>query len=580
LKLNRCDEFQNNMQMQNKKLRIPYGEANYDILRIEGSLYVDKTKFIEVLEDFPKYQFLIRPRRFGKSLFISMLESYYDINKESKFEVLFGDLYIGNKPTPSKNSYLTLMFSFAGIVTNLGKDALIECFTDEVLSKINYCLSAYSHILKLETLPEKSQTAIGAIRFFVSLAKKEKMPIFIFIDEYDNFANDLISMNNDDLYKELMQGEGFVRTFYKTLKESCQQSDIRLFMTGVSPIMLDDLASGFNVTTNLTIEPSLNEIMGFNEEEVNHIFEMFSIEGEVKRKIFSDLKYFYNGYLFSSEATTRLYNSDMIMYFFEKYVRSQKYPNPILDENVRTDYRKIQKLALLFQDSESVNNIIENNETEIELVTRFPLDMMYKDKNNFTSLLFYMGMLTIKAANKNKTILTIPNYVIKTIYWEYFQNYLKSEVNLDRKLIDTAMTQMQQFGNIQPFIDYIAEILGILSNRDLMKFNEKYIKVILLTIFFTDGLFLIFSERELPGGYIDILLVKDPRYAEYISYEWLIELKYIPEKKANTLEEIRKTGLEQLERYALDAESRERIAPEGFKKALLTFVGKNKIVLN
>ncbi len=566
--------------MQNKQLKIPYGEANFEALRSDGCLYVDKTKFIEVLESFPKYQFFIRPRRFGKSLFISMLESYYDLNKKDKFDKLFGDLYIGKNPTPSKNSYLTLMFSFAGIVTNLGKDKLIESFTGEVTIKIDFFVQRYSHIFHVEHLPEEHKTADKAIRFVINQAKKYNQSIYILIDEYDNFANDLISMNNDELYKELMQGEGFVRTFYKTLKESCQQSNARVYMTGVSPIMLDDLASGFNITTNLTIEPALNEIMGFNAEEVDSIFNLYGIEGQEKEQIFKDLQYFYNGYLFSAKSKVRLFNSDMILYFFEKYVRTRDYPTPILDENVRTDYRKIQRLALLFQDSESVDNIIEKNEIETELVSRFPLEMMYKDKNNFISLLFYMGMLTIKGTDENKTILTIPNYVIKTIYWEYMQAYIQSQYLLDKDEIKIFMREMRLNGNIEPLILYLSKILKVLSNRDLQRFSEKYIKVVLITLFFTDGLYLIFSERETPNGYIDILLVKDPRYTQYMNFEWLIELKYIKQKDKNTLEAVRKTGMEQIERYSLDAEARERIVPTGFRKVLITVIGKNKIVVN
>jgi len=565
--------------MQNKYQKIPYGEANFDALRSEDYLYVDKTRFIEVLESLPKYQFFIRPRRFGKSLFISMLESYYDVNKKDKFEPLFGDLYIGKNPTPNRNDFLTLMFSFAGIVTNLGKDKLIESFNGEIIIKTLGFISRYSSFLKVDTLPKEFWTADKAIKFVMDKIKENNLKIFIFIDEYDNFANDLISVNDEQLYKDLLQGEGFVRTFYKTLKETTQQVNTRLFMTGVSPIMLDDMASGFNITTNLTTHHDLNEILGFNHDEVMELLHKYNFHNLDIDKIITDLKFYYNGYLFSENCKTKLYNSDMILYFLLSFKDGQ-YPKPILDENVRTDYRKIQRLASLFEDAASVDFIIESNSVEAELASRFPLEKMYHDKNNFLSLLFYMGMLTISGAYKNKVYLSIPNYVIKSIYWEYFQDFLNTNVSIDRRKLDGIMTEMQQKGNIVPFLDYVNEIMKKLSNRDLMKFNEKYIKTIMFTLFFIDGLYINFSEMEVADGYMDILLVKDQRYAQYVNYEWLIELKYLKASQKKMLANVRQQGKEQLERYAPDAAARERITPSGFKKALVTFIGKSKYQLD
>ena len=555
-----------------------YGIANFVQLREGKYLYVDKTRYIETLENMPPYQFLIRPRRFGKSLFVSTLYNYYDMNMQSRFEEFFGDLYVGKHPTPMKNGYLIMFFSFAGIATTLGKDRLIDSFDHSVYIEVNSFLERNYHRLGVDQLEDKEKNAEKAIRKAYFAAHRAGYKIFLLIDEYDNFANDLISTDNQQLYYDLLHGEGYVRSFYKAIKEGCQLSIERVFMTGVSPVMLDDLASGFNITTNFTFLPALNEILGFTQQDVDDIFARYDFPKEETQSVLKDLKFFYNGYLFHKNSTSRLYNSDMILYFLEWYKEYRTYPDTILDNNVRTDYNKIRQIALKYNDNEIIEEILAGEQILTNIIERFPLDKMYNDNDNFHSLLLYLGMLTIHEPYREKVKINIPNHVIKTIYWDYFVDFLKSKTGIIKSLdVSKLVAIMQEKGDIQPFLSFVSQVLETLSNRDLMSFNEKYIKAIFLTLIHLDGLYVIASERETHKGYIDILLLRDIRYAQYINYEWLIEIKYLKKSEYHTLDAVRKMGLEQIQNYSFADDIESTVDMKSLKRALLVFSGKNKI---
>ena len=406
-----------------KKLKIPYGEANFATLREENYLYVDKSEYIKNLEETARYIFFIRPRRFGKSLFAKMLEYYYDIYTKDRFDELFGDLYIGKNPTPEKNQYLILNFDFSGLVTTQGEERFYESFDFYIAGRINSFIYKYQDLLKTDHLPEKFYKADLAINFLIDINRKVNLKTYIIIDEYDNFANDLIkpigrNTPADELdYYKLIKSEGYVRSFYKILKKFVTESNTRVFMTGVSPIMLDDLASGFNITTNITVREGFNEMLGFTNQEVSNILRQFDIDDAEINRLMKDLHFYYNGYIFSEESETKLFNSDMFLYFLQHYQIDKKYPRQILDNNVKTDYRKIKTLAFNFKDERTIEELLEQDNISImQLSDRFQLDEMYKSKDNFKSLLFYLGMLTIKGVNEfGELVLTIPNYVSKKI---------------------------------------------------------------------------------------------------------------------------------------------------------------------
>jgi len=556
--------------------KIPYGISNFKILRKENYLYVDKTKYIEVLESYAPYQFFIRPRRFGKSLFISMLESYYDINAKREFDGLFKDLYIGKHPTPKKNSYLIFKVSFAGIDTSSGEEKLKSSFNYKIISSVREFVDRYNNMLDEKKVPEEVNSAEFAVEYIRTITKKINRQVFVLIDEYDNFANELITGGSSSTYKNLMHGEGLVKTFYKAIKDATMDNFARLFMTGVSPIMLDDLTSGFNITENLTLKPKLNDILGFTQYEIQEMLKAYDIYSE---KTIDDMKKYYNGYRFSPDAKEYVYNSDMSLYFIKEMAESKKYPLSMADSNIKTDYARINQLASRFKDRLIFESIMENEQIETLLVERFNISTMYLKKENFVSLLFYLGMLTIKDWKLNRAILTIPNYVIKTVYWESFYDNLQRDLGLDNNRLADAVSFMREHGDITQFIEFFKEILTSLSNRDLIGMNEKGIKLILMTLFGVDGTYMVLSESETNAGYTDIMLRKKVQFGEFTNYEWIIELKYLKESARFKMENVKQEGLEQIKRYTDSLKSREEIGERPLKKALVIVVGKKDVYL-
>ncbi|WP_138207017.1 AAA family ATPase [Haloimpatiens lingqiaonensis] len=558
--------------------KVPYGISNFQTIREQNYLYVDKSKYIEILENEPPYQFFIRPRKFGKSLFLSMIENYYDINKAEKFEELFKDLYIGLNPTERRNQYLVLYINFSNLVVSEGKERFIESFDNCVLSAAKEFLAKYDKFFQDKDILNESKGAEIVINKIISLTNTTNKKMFIIIDEYDNFANDLISCGNKNLYYEVISSEGYVRTFYKTIKTGTAFCVERIFITGVSPIMLDDLTSGFNITINLTLENNVNEMLGFNEEEIRSILkeykidEMFDLETVLK-----DMKKYYDGYLFSKFSKNRVYNPSLSLYFIQNIIKNKVYPENLLDMNIKTDYRKLENMAFNFRDEEIVKKLILGEEISTKLVEKFNLEYMYDKKENFVSLLYYMGMLTIHNTYFDKYIMAIPNYAVRTIYWEYFIEKFqeKSKLLVEDEMLFDAVNNMASNGKITLFNEYLKNFISVLSNRDLMQFNEKSVKMILIS-FFINGIYLVNSEFEVEGGYIDIFLSSNKAYDKYINYEWVIELKYIKESEKDKFEEVKNQGLEQLQRYKCSSKL-EHASNKSKKYLLIIVIGKKHV---
>lgn len=543
-------------------------------MRKENYLYVDKTKYIQILEDYAPYQFFIRPRRFGKSLFVSMLESYYDINAEKDFKELFGDLYIGKNPTPRRNQYLIFKISFAGIDTSSGEEKLKQSFNFKVMSAAQEFLDKYGGLIHETTLPEEVKSAETAIEYLRRTAKKAEKQVMVLIDEYDNFANELITGGERQTYENLMHGEGLVKAFYKAIKDATMDNFARLFMTGVSPIMIDDLTSGFNITENLTLKPTLNAMLGFTQHETEEILKLYDIYSQ---ETIEDMKKYYNGYRFSPVAEEYVYNSDMCLYFIKDMAEYKRYPMSMIDNNVKTDYSRVNQLALNFKDSETLETIMTQGQISTVLVERFNLSTMYSKKENFASLLFYLGMLTIKEPFEDMVKLCIPNYVIRTIYWNQFYDILQKELDIQSNTLKTCIRQMRTNGDITSFIEFFKGLVSNLSNRDLIGMNEKGIKMIIMTLFGVDGTYMVLSEQENTEGYTDIFLQKKVQYGAYTKYQWILELKYLKESERQRLEEVRERGLSQLKSYAESIKVKQGIKPEELKQALIIVVGKKDV---
>jgi hypothetical protein len=487
--------------------RLPNGNSNFERLIVENNAYVDKTRFIEMLEnESNSYQFFIRPRKFGKSLFLSVLTNYYDIRQTTQFERLFGDLYIGQHPTPRKNSYAVIEFDFSGMDTS-NPENFKKSFNGKVQLLVERFLKKYEPLFgQSEPLIDNIKqyySGISSLEVAYSAAMAAGVQLFIIIDEYDHFANDLIAMGVDDVYKEMIRSNGVVRDFYETLKIGTKKVVDRIFITGISPVMIDDLTSGFNIAVNLTILERYNNMMGFTRQEVDWLMDATGVNRDY---INVDMESYYNGYLFHQDANDRIYNPSMMLYFFNQIIEERKVPEKIIDDNLKTDYGRLQRLTQNESNREILLQIVKEGGIETEVQSKFSIDRLNDDKY-FISLLFYMGLLTIEKPAFGKVRLCIPNYSIRTVFWEYLMQEVQNSSGfaINTTELDRSIKALALDGQAKPFIDYICRfIFNKLSNRDLRNFDEKYIKIMILACLFQSRVYIPISETETNTGYVDV----------------------------------------------------------------------------
>ncbi|MDR0303738.1 MAG: ATP-binding protein [Chitinispirillales bacterium] len=533
--------------------KIPYGLSNFaDLIKLNYA-YVDKTRFIEFLENENNpYQFFIRPRRFGKSLFLTVLENYYDLNRKDKFEDIFGNLYIGVRQTHEQGKYAVIQFDFSGLNTE-SRDEFKLSFSNRVQETVRLFLEIYKNIFpNWETLLNSlniQRPGLGAIDLIYTAAANANVPIFIIIDEYDHFANNLIAMGKT--YKDEVKAGGIVRTFYESLKTGTKSVVKRIFITGMNPMMINDLTSGFNMSTDYSLYPKYNEMFGFTREEVEWLMQETGID---KNLIKIDMEYYYNGYMFSGNAENKVYNPQMILYLFNQISISGEQPKQIVDTNLRTDYERLRRLAENENNRNKLLRITQDGGILGDIAEKFSLDKL-ESEEYFISLLFYLGMLTNGGTAEGQTYLKIPNYSIKTLFWEYLVSYVQ---DLEKKTVSASefikVTGDMAFkGNFKSYLDFFTEnYLKRLSNRDLIDFDEKYIKAMLLAALFTSKLYLPISEYENINGYTDIYLQKHPAVPD-IKFEYVFELKYVKVKAAKKEKEAAfAEAASQIEKYKKD----------------------------
>ena len=542
--------------------KIPYGQSNFEKIILGNYIYVDKTKYIELLENESNdYNFLIRPRKFGKSLFLSMLWNYYDIVQKDNFKQLFGDLYIGKHPTGKQNSMFVLRFSFAGIDTS-NEDDFKRSFNRSIEASVrDFCTHYKTYInpeeyskLNLKFIDELGTIGISSIDIAFDIAKKSACKIYIIIDEYDHYANDLIATDtrlSNEQYKNAIWANGVVRDFYETLKDATQTIVDKIFITGVTPIMLDDVTSGFNISNNVSVKEKYNEILGFTKQEVNYIIEQAGVN---KNDINIDIEYFYDGYLFHPDSKNKLYNPAMINYYLGCVLDEGKNVRYLIDDNLKTDYGRIRNLLNKPSNINKLNEVILNGHTNAQLKPKFSIDFIH-DENNFTSMLYFLGLLTIGRDKYGREIMRIPNYSVQTIYWDFIEQIFKNEfptISYDSSKIDDALHLLRYENDPRPFMQYICDsFLSRLSNRDFIKFDEKDLKLLMLGILFQSSYYFPISEMENDGGYSDIYLKRSNRFPN-TEYEWVWELKYIKGKdKGNSalIKSRKESALSQINRY-------------------------------
>ncbi|MDR2762496.1 MAG: ATP-binding protein [Planctomycetaceae bacterium] len=562
--------------------KLPYGNADFKSVRTEKNYaYVDKTRFIESLEnEGDKNKIFIRPRRFGKSLFLSMLEHYYDINSADEFKKLFGNLYIGQNPTPLKNSYAVMTFNFSSIDTS-NVDNFRNSFLGNICNSICRFLDAHKNIFSnandaVNQIDNKELSAFDALDRTFRMAESAKIKIFVIIDEYDHFANDLIAMGSilgDDFYKSVVTANGLVRDFYEKIKVMSDSGIIaQTFITGISPVLLDDLTSGYNIAVNYSLNKQYNEMLGFTRNEVNKLMDEVGIK---KDEIKVDMEYYYNGYLFHEEAENKVYNSTMILYFLKQILENNNLPKNLIDPNLSIDPKRLKRLVRNARSRDILLQIIKDGSIVSRVLEKFPLDYL-NDENYFISLLFYMGLLTIKEPCLNRVRLTIPNYSIQRVYWEQVRQLLEDssqQIKINIDLLEDSINTIAMEGNIHNFIDYVSKnAFSKLSDIDLQRFDEKYIKILLLSYLLLNDIFIPISEYESAPGRVDIFLQRNPRYPQ-VKYEWIWELKYCAKKNLKEFAKKRKEGLEQLNQYITSNRLKNR--PD-LKSALIIFIGKDK----
>lgn len=564
-------------------IKIPYSISNFAKMSLNGLHYIDRTPYIEALEARTDATVLyVRPRRFGKSLFLSMLHHYYGREYQSKFQALFGKYYIGQNPSPLANQYLVLKLDFSSINTHDPKQTKIDFLAIVREASLNF-IATYSKYFDKKDIEEIKafDTPNNLIRSLINKvgrnAPEEK--IYILIDEYDHFANELLAFDFGH-FKRIVGHNGWVRKFYEVLKTATTQGIVdKMFITGIAPITLDNLTTGFNIATNFTTDPMLHEMMGFTELEVIDILKEIGIPEGALDNVLINLKLWYDGYLFSEVKRDTVYNPDMVLYFAKYYAQYQRYPKDLLDENIASDYGKMRKMFQI-NDSETANRkvlkkILEHGYITEKLVKRYSFDLPWTQKD-FISLLFYMGILTIHGQDLDEYVFKMPNFVIQQLYYQFFHQITLETVGLHPNTIDLTnkVKALAQYNDIQPLMTLTQNIISQLAIEDKAHFNEVSLKTLFASFLFQVGYFNIFSELQVrksstEKGKVDLLLTRRPPFKP--KYQFVFELKYIQEKQRASFEKIKADAVVQLQKYVRNDDNLKNL--DNLKAYLIIFIG-------
>ena len=534
-------------------IKFPYGIASFKEIRECDYLYIDRSPYIRMLEDKGQTLVLVRPRRFGKSLLLNMLETYYDINEKDNFDKYFGDLAIGKNPTPLRNKFLILKLDFSN-VSPIGTVKEIERdFHD-------YCNKVYARFIRkyqgilTEELEINSQNSLATLEGIWNCVEAAQQRVYVLIDEYDNFANALMTTRRVEEYHHIVTGDGILKTFFKKLKSATQTVIKKIFITGVAPVVLSDVSSGFNISINISLNKRFHDLCGFSEEETSQILKKVLEEiGKADEfpKFFRLMQIYYNGYRFHVDVKNKIYNPTLVLYFLEVLQEEGRPPRPIWDPNIHTDINTIDFFAKIAPGQEAILRILgsKNNEIKVkDLFIGFQLrdimDLGEKDYDYISSLLYYFGLLTI-ARQEFNLILEIPNRISKELYLRKI-----AEILFPKSLaLGLIQKEMFQKGNIKKAVDFLEGLLEILSNRDyLYKINELGYKLIFLSIFYRPDFYLIESESEIMKGYADLLYMvrKDRGMTNLVNF--ILEFKYISLKEiGETTKELKKLSAQELE---------------------------------
>lgn len=528
--------------MEQQVKLVPYGVADFATVIEQNLYYVDKTMFIPELEKQPRNLFFIRPRRFGKSIFLSMLYSYYDCTQSHKFQSLFGNLWIGQHPTPLQGKYQVLFLDFSQITGNIDKletkfNSYLSINLDAFVRQYSeYYQAEMEEILAQEDFEEKMELIFKA-------AKAHQYHLYLIIDEYDNFTNVILNERGENVYHAITHADGFYRDVFKKFKGNFE----RIFMMGVSPVTLDDETSGFNIGWNISIKPEFDEMLGFSTTDVVEMFTYYKEHGSIPvdsdiDAIVNDMKPWYDNYCFAEEALkkkTRMFNCDMVLYYLRNYMDNGCSPRQMIDPNTRTDYGKMKKLLQFDKlDGERkgiIRKIAEEEQIVTQLYESFSAYQIPKAEI-FPSLLFYYGMLTIKGTRGSKLILGIPNNNVRKQYYGYLEEEYQAKAYVDVNQLTDYYYDMAYDGKWEEGLLFMADAYakvssvrdGIEAERNLQGFFMAYLNL--------NDYYITAPELELNHGYCDFFLLPDlTHYASQHSY--ILELKVLSKKDFSAIVE-------------------------------------------
>ena len=528
--------------MEQQVKLVPYGVADFATVIEQNLYYVDKTMFIPELEKQPRNLFFIRPRRFGKSIFLSMLYSYYDCTQSHRFQSLFGNLWIGQHPTPLQGKYQVLFLDFSQITGNIDKletkfNSYLSINLDAFVRQYSeYYQAEMEEILAQEDFEEKMELIFKA-------AKAHQYHLYLIIDEYDNFTNVILNERGENVYHAITHADGFYRDVFKKFKGNFE----RIFMMGVSPVTLDDVTSGFNIGWNISIKPEFDEMLGFSTTDVVEMFTYYKEHGSIPvdsdiDAIVNDMKPWYDNYCFAEEALkkkTRMFNCDMVLYYLRNYMDNGCSPRQMIDPNTRTDYGKMKKLLQFDKlDGERkgiIRKIAEEEQIVTQLYESFSAYQIPKAEI-FPSLLFYYGMLTIKGTRGSKLILGIPNNNVRKQYYGYLEEEYQAKAYVDVNQLTDYYYDMAYDGKWEEGLRFMADAYakvssvrdGIEAERNLQGFFMAYLNL--------NDYYITAPELELNHGYCDFFLLPDlTHYASQHSY--ILELKVLSKKDFSAIVE-------------------------------------------
>ena len=570
--------------------RIPYGMMNFVDVREDDCYFVDKTVFIPALEAANKFFFFIRPRRFGKSLTISMLRHYYDVLDKDHFEKWYGGLYIGEHPTPERNSYLVIYLNFAEVLAEINSyRSSLDAYCDTEFR--SFC-RRYADYLPAGILEELSlkEGAVEQLSFLHKRCAEAGRQLYLFIDEYDHFTNKILSEPaclND--YKTETHGTGYLRSFFDTVKGGTDSSIKRVFVTGVSPVTMDDLTSGFNIGTNYSLSPEFNELVGFTEEDVRAMLDYYATTCEFHHttdELIAIMKPWYDNYCFAKQSfgRTTLYNSNMVLYFVDNYIRCGcEVPDNMIEENIRVDYNKLRMLIRkdreFAHDASLIQTIVQQGYITGNLKTGFPAEQI-TDPDNFVSLLYYFGMLTIDGTSMGKTKLSVPNQVVREQMYNYLLDaYKENDLRYERYTLSDLESKLAYLGDWQAYFDYIAQCIKTYSSQRDKQKGEYYVHGFTLALTSLNPYYRPVSELDNQEGYADIFLLPLLEIYKDMEHSYIIELKYAKSgDSAERVEALRQKGITQANRYADTEIVRRHIGHTQLHKIVVVFHGVDMAV--